>query len=116
ALGAIGFYFCTLSLQYAQIPLGDLFLVVPLGLASTALPVAPAGIGVGQAAFYALFEFLPDATAAMGATACTVFQFVLVVMDLTGFGFYLSYKRDEALPVDERAAAVAAPSPINEAE
>lgn len=94
ALGCLAFYLSALALGYADIPLRAYLLVVPLGLATTALPLAPGGIGVGQAAFYALFHLLPGATGEMGANTCTVFQCLTVLMDLTGLAFYLTYKQE----------------------
>jgi glycosyltransferase 2 family protein len=97
ALCCVTFYLSALALGYSDLPVRAYLLVVPLGLVTTALPVAPGGIGVGQAAFYGLFQLLPEATGAMGANACTVFQCLIVLMSLTGFLFYFTYK-DEAAP------------------
>ena len=94
ALGCLAFYLSALALGYGDIPLPAYLLVVPLGLVSTALPLAPAGIGVGQTAFYALFHLLPGVTGDMGANTCTVFQCLTVLMDLTGLAFYLTYKQE----------------------
>jgi hypothetical protein len=70
----------------------DFFLLVPLGLISTAIPISPAGIGVGQAAFFALFHLVSATQATAAASAFTIFQMVTLVIYLSGFVPYLSYK------------------------
>jgi len=99
ALCCVSFYLSALALGYNDLPVRAYLLVVPLGLVTTALPVAPGGIGVGQAAFYGLFRLLPDATGGMGANACTVFQCLVVLMSLSGFVFYFTYKNEAAADV-----------------
>ena len=94
ALGCLAFYLSASALGYTDIPIRSCLLVVPLGLVATAIPVSPGGIGVGQAAFYALFTLVPGATGAMGANICTVFQGLTLLMNLTGLVFYLTYKRE----------------------
>jgi hypothetical protein len=42
---------------------------------------------------------LPDATGGMGANACTVFQCLVVLMSLSGFVFYFTYKNEAAADV-----------------
>ena len=71
---------------------GYFFLLVPLGFLSAAIPLSPAGIGVGQAAFFALFQIISFSHATAAAAAFTVFQLVSIVISLSGLYFYLSYK------------------------
>ena len=67
----------------------------------TALPLAPAGgVGVGQAAFFSLFQIVSPAHAAAGANAFTVYQAILLAVYLTGLYYYVSYKSTQV-----RAAA-----------
>ena len=42
----------------ADMPIAQFFLVVPLGMVTTAIPISPGGVGVGQAAFFALFQIV----------------------------------------------------------
>jgi uncharacterized protein (TIRG00374 family) len=109
ALCCVTFYLSALALGYGDLPVRAYLLVVPLGLVTTALPVAPGGVGVGQAAFYGLFRLLPGATGAMGANACTVFQCLIVVMSLTGVVFYLTYKQESLGDVFTVPAAAEVP-------
>ncbi len=48
----------------SEIPLTRLLLLVPLGVAANAVPVAPGGVGQGEGAFYALFSAASSASAA----------------------------------------------------
>ena len=91
-LACVGFYLSARAVGGGDVPLRYFFFIAPLGLVTTALPVAPVGLGVGQAAFYTLFELLLPGRGALGANAFTVYQFVLVMVCLTGFYFYLSYR------------------------
>ena len=101
-LACYGFNLSTQALGGTNIPLKYFFLIVPLGLMTTALPVSPAGIGVGQAAFFTLFRMVPGATPELGSNACTVYQSVMVLVFLTGFYPYLVYKdKTEAAPATE---------------
>lgn len=63
-----------------------------LGLCLMALPVAPLGLGVGQAAFATMFAILGMQDASFGASVVTVFQLLSLILNLLGFYSYLSYK------------------------
>ena len=66
-----------------------LFVVVPMGLLVTAVPVAPAGVGTGHAAFSYLFHFLGSQR---GADVFSLY--VLIQLALGGIGglVYLRFK------------------------
>lgn len=56
------FYVLGLSIGAQSIPVAQFLFVIPLGLTAMALPIAPAGLGVGQVVFYSLFsDLLPGA-------------------------------------------------------
>lgn len=59
----------------------DLMLVVPLGWHAMSLPIAPAGVGVGQVAFEQLFVWAGCA-AGIGATVITTYQICLAAVHL----------------------------------
>ena len=86
------FYLALRSTGVAGIPPGQFFLIVPLGLVTTAVPISPAGIGVGQAAFFALFRFVAPAYAPAGTAAFTVYQAMAILLCMTGLFWYLPYK------------------------
>lgn len=73
------------------------FLVAPLGFMATAIPVAPAGVGVGQAAFYFLFNIYTGRATDLGPTVITASQVAQFILGLLGAYFYM--QRKERAPV-----------------
>lgn len=73
------------------------FILTPLGLFTTAVPVAPAGLGVGQAAFAALFRL---ANSSHGAEIFTMFVTVQILINLTGVLFYLRSPKPAAVEAE----------------
>ena len=69
-----------------EAPVMSYFLLVPLGLLVTAVPVSPAGLGVGQVAFLALFHLVGTS---QGANLFTLYMASYVVINLTGALLYL---------------------------
>jgi len=67
--------------------------IVPIGLISTALPITPAGIGVGQAAMYYLYKLYTGFDNQIGPNALTAYQIVLFCWGLLGAYFYISKKK-----------------------
>lgn len=63
------------------------FLLVPIGLLATAIPVAPAGLGVGHAAFNWLFLL---AGSPNGPELFTMMVTIQILFNLSGVVFYLS--------------------------
>ena len=70
-----------------QAPLMGYLVFVPLGLMVTAIPVAPAGLGVGQVAFLALFHTLGTS---QGANLFTLFMASHILINLSGAVLYLN--------------------------
>ncbi len=62
---------------------------VPMGFVVTAVPISPAGIGVGQVAFHYLFQIYLDKPTSVGSMAITAFQLCLAAWALLGAFFYL---------------------------
>lgn len=93
------YYLALRAVGISDLPFSQFFLVVPLGFIATAIPVSPAGIGVGQAAFFALFKMIAPRYASAGADALTVFQLMFVLVCLTGLCWYVSYKHIEIEPL-----------------
>jgi uncharacterized protein (TIRG00374 family) len=87
------FYLSWLAISAATLDPGALLFVVPLGLVTTAVPLAPAGIGVGQAAFFTLFQFVLQDKGSVGSSAFTVFQMVLLLVSCSGVVFYLRVRK-----------------------
>lgn len=83
-------YVVGLSIGVQSIPVAQLLFIIPLGLTAMALPIAPAGLGVGQVVFYTLFSDLVPGAGPIGASMATIYQVVYVLVSLTGIIFYLS--------------------------
>lgn len=71
------------------------FLLVPIGLLTTAIPVAPAGLGVGHAAFEALFNLVGSSH---GPELFTMLVTVQILINLSGILFYLRSPKLEPQP------------------
>jgi uncharacterized membrane protein YbhN (UPF0104 family) len=63
------------------------FLLVPIGMLATAIPVAPAGLGVGHAAFNWLFLL---AGSPNGPELFTMMVTIQILFNLSGVFFYLT--------------------------
>ena len=66
---------------------------VPLGFIIMAVPISPAGIGVGQLAFYKLFDSLEPGSGDMGSLAITAFQALQLLWGMSGAYFYIRFKK-----------------------
>jgi uncharacterized protein (TIRG00374 family) len=75
-----------------SLPLPVYLFCVPLGFVATALPVAPAGVGVGQVAFLFLFKAYSPESGDLGAAAITAFQLAMLSWGLIGSIFYIRYR------------------------
>ncbi len=81
-----------------EIPFLAYCFLVPIGVVAMAIPIAPAGIGVGQAAFYFLFNLYLGYPTQVGPTAITAMQIALFVWGLFGAYFYL--RRGKVSPTE----------------
>lgn len=69
--------------------LAEHFVIVPIGMLASALPLTPAGIGVFEATIQSLYELVPaKATEASGTLVALVFEIVKVAMAAIGTVFY----------------------------
>ncbi|MBI2604524.1 MAG: flippase-like domain-containing protein [Deltaproteobacteria bacterium] len=74
---------------FETVPLAKFFFLVPFGLLVTAIPIAPAGLGTGHAAFLGLFHLVGSRAGADLFTAYVSFQ---ILMSLIGGIFYMYYR------------------------
>ena len=72
------------------------FFIIPLVFVATALPITPAGIGVGQAAIYFLFKVCTGEVSQVGPNAITAWQVANLLWGVVGAYFYLRYKQSDA--------------------
>jgi len=95
ALNILAFFMMTRALNFTELPLYSYFFIVPIGLITTAIPLAPAGIGIGQAAYLKLFEWTLGYKTTIGADAITILQACsLFIFIFGGAYFYITYKRN----------------------
>lgn len=85
-------YLAGKSLVGGEIPFYTYFFVAPLGFMATALPISPAGVGVGQAAFLFLFQVYLGKETPVGATIITAMQMFSLIFGLLGAVIYLRRK------------------------
>jgi glycosyltransferase 2 family protein len=90
ALSLIAYEFAIYCVDGTWLAWRPLLVIVPLGLVSTAIPISPAGLGVGSAAFLFLFRLVLPQRAVSGAEAIAVFQVVLIAFCLLGLIPYIS--------------------------
>lgn len=80
-----------------------LFFVVPVGFMIMAVPITPAGLGVGQAVFYFLFQTFSQNEVLKGSTVITAFQLIQFAWGLLGAYYYLTRKTRLPLTVVEES-------------
>ncbi|MBI4405652.1 MAG: flippase-like domain-containing protein [Deltaproteobacteria bacterium] len=76
-----------------QINFSQYLFIVPMALTVSAIPLLPAGIGVGQVAFYTLFKWVGIENPEQGATLCTLVQIYTLLFNLIGGYFFIRYKK-----------------------
>lgn len=76
-----------------EISISNYFFVVPVGFIITAIPISPAGVGVGQAAFFFLFNLISVDSAELGPLGITMQQIILLFFGLIGAYFYIFIRR-----------------------
>ncbi len=97
-------YSVGIFLNETNVPVETYLFAVPIGFIVSAIPILPAGIGVGQVAFSFLFRLHSHSETSLGQTAITAYQITFFVWSLVGCYFYLSRKKPaiELTPSDAR--------------
>lgn len=80
---------------FPEVPVKTYFLVAPLGFMATAIPISPAGVGVGQAAFYFLFNIYTGKSSDLGPTVITAYQVGTFALSMIGAFYYMRRKDTE---------------------
>jgi uncharacterized protein (TIRG00374 family) len=88
-----------IALHIEHIPWVTYFVAAPIGFIVTALPIAPAGVGVGQAAFDYLFNIFSGQVTQFGATSITIFQVGQFVLGLAGAVIYIMRRPQGGIPL-----------------
>jgi uncharacterized protein (TIRG00374 family) len=68
--------------------------VLPLGFMVTAVPISPAGVGVGQMAFYFLFNLYLGEKSQIGPTLATIFQVLQFLLSVFGAYYFIRRKAE----------------------
>lgn len=86
----------------ADVRLSTYFLVTPIGFMATAIPISPAGVGVGQAAYFFLYNLYLGKTTELGPVLITMYQLLSLFFGLIGAYFYLvkTKKKDNDTSID----------------
>lgn len=79
----------TRALAEVQVPTSGLFVVAPLGLLVTAVPILPGGVGTGHAAFSFLFHLLGSER---GADIFSYYVLIQLLLGAFGGVVYLRFK------------------------
>jgi len=82
------------ALNFHELSFFVYLLIIPLGMLLIGLPIAPVGIGVGQAVLLKLFEWSLGKSTTFGADIVTLWQALIIVIYLSGAFFYLNYKSE----------------------
>ncbi len=81
------------------------FFVIPVALTVSAVPLLPGGIGVGQMAFFTLFQWVGVSNPKQGSTLCTAVQIYSILFNCIGAIFYVRVKRKPGGALDTMSAA-----------
>ena len=91
------FYALAMALHEPDVTWMSILFAVPMGFVVTAVPIAPAGVGVGQVAFLYLFQTYLGTSTQFGAISVTAYQLTVAVWALMGVGFYLRRRKPHEL-------------------
>ncbi len=106
--GTYFFYFVG-QILHIGLPLDVYLFIIPAGMIILALPISPAGVGVGQVAFLYLFGLVLNGDNKFGATAITLSQVIQLCWALPGAIFYIQRRgthADQRTSVRDEAAQV----------
>lgn len=91
------FYQMGLVSGESAITFNAVLFAVPMGFLVTAIPLAPAGIGVGQVAFSYLFQAYLEKETQFGANSITAYQLSAMCLAVLGAVIYLKRKKPKEL-------------------
>jgi uncharacterized protein (TIRG00374 family) len=89
------FYLIGHAIGGEDVPFSIYAFAGPLGLIVSALPISPAGVGVGQAAFLVLFNWSLGHDSTLGPSLITAHQLVTFTIGLGGAYFYFRRERPD---------------------
>jgi len=83
-----------LALHETSIPISTFLFAAPIGFVISALPISPAGIGVGQVAFLVLFQLHSGQPTQLGQISISILQLILLTWGLIGAFFYIKGRKE----------------------
>lgn len=83
-LAHVLFYYSVFVFFGIPIPISILMFCVPVGTIITALPIAPAGVGVGQAVFFYMFNVFDSGMGEIAFLAVTILQIMYFAWAIIG--------------------------------
>lgn len=95
-LSTATFFFLGRAMGNMQNTIADYSIVVPLIFVAVVIPIAPAGIGVGQAAAMLFFSWVGIRGEGLGAAIMTLQQTGTILFSLVGALIFLTHKREMA--------------------
>lgn len=97
-LSVFAFWILTSPFYSTDLSLSKVFTFIPLGLIAVAIPIAPAGLGVGHLAFDTLFSY---AGVRGGASLFNLFFLCTLTVNLQGIFPYLLTSKSKKNIIDE---------------
>ena len=93
-LSVFGFWFLITPFLNTPLTLANAFTCIPAGFVTIAIPISPAGLGVGHLAFAKLFEFFGVTG---GASLFNIYFILAVCINIIGVIPYLMYGKRHSL-------------------
>lgn len=84
------FWLLTFPFYETHVPFATLFMFIPIGLISMAIPISPAGLGVGHLVFEGLFKIVGVSG---GASLFNIFFMTIVSLNFLGLIPYVLHKK-----------------------
>lgn len=94
-LSSVVFFYLVGKSMGIEMSFGSYMFIVPLGFVASSLPITPGGIGIGQMAFFALFNTYLGTQSQLGPNSITLYQIICFVFGLGGGFIYLTRKKYE---------------------
>lgn len=94
-LASVMFFYIVGNSMGVNMSVGSYMFLVPLGFVASSLPITPGGIGIGQMAFFALFNAYLGTKSQLGPNSITLYQIICFVFGLGGGYIYLTTKQHE---------------------
>jgi glycosyltransferase 2 family protein len=93
-LNVVCFYLLIYQFIENTVPLGHAFTFIPIGFVAVAIPISPAGLGVGHVAFETLFKYFGVAG---GASFFNLYFLLMIFNNLFGFIPYVLSSKKHSL-------------------